>query len=275
MKIKNDVVIGVKFYHPLNEPDKVPAPGLYWYNPDKQYRFGDPVDTTKEDGQARNPLFEDSPGAFPGSNQFTGVGNTTPITNGIEIWNKADLTLGALPSAVIGTRSSTRSYTEQSLYATLGSLEARRNHIKNNLNAILNNGEWNLILAGAYSYAATSNPFSMDLPLRLQSFVFWLEMMTMAVSVDSNFDTERKFNLLNGDSSLSARDVARKAHHVLRGNDPVLGDDRSTWTFRRLGSLWEQHLHLITLNQLSMDDGGIALWMSTYRYNLYFDSGAT
>ena len=149
------VVIGVKFYYPENEPDKVPAAGLYWYDPDKQYPFGGPAEDTKS--EARNPLFEDAPGAIAGSNQFTTEADPpVALTNGIEIWNKADLTLGALLSAnITQARSQTKSYTEQRLYERLAdpggnaaqTIINRREHLKQQLRGIIDHPHFAIWMA--------------------------------------------------------------------------------------------------------------------------------
>ena len=71
---------------------------------------------------------------------------------------------------------------------------------------------------------------------RMQGFAFRLEMLTRAISVDSNLSTEGKFNLLVGEVDLDNADIFRKMSLSLNG-DIADQQPRSGWTFRKFGSV--------------------------------------
>ena len=124
------------------------------------------------------------------------------------------------------------------LYQNLGSLEARREHLKGNILSYINNPDWGLWMAGSLSAPAT-NVNNFLVVSRRQSFVFWLEMLTRAISIDGNLDTERKFNLLNGESTLDVKDVLPRIEGFVNdvGANVEYDYSRTNWNYRRLGSI--------------------------------------
>ena len=71
---------------------------------------------------------------------------------------------------------------------------------------------------------------------RLQSFAFWLEMLTRAISVDTNLQSELIFNLLDGDSGLDSSDffsyINANLGALINNNAP-----RTGWSFQGLGTV--------------------------------------
>ena len=211
-------VIAVKCYHPENEANLVPPAGIYWWNVETHYNFYGPVDRTKT--RAADPTFEGTAQAFP---QI--------------IFNNSDLTArGALP---VGNTVAT-AWVDQRLYARLGSTEARRSHIKNNIRSYIDDPSFSLYVAGVGGLFITDASTNMARSRRLQSFLLMLEMVAMAISVDVNLNTEQKFNLLNGMTTLERDVVASRIDRMVNGESGQprpLSTDRSAWTFRRLGNV--------------------------------------
>ena len=71
---------------------------------------------------------------------------------------------------------------------------------------------------------------------RNQSYMYFLEALTRAISNDDNLDSERKFNLLNGEISLPIGNVIGRIDLNLAGT--IAGSNpRANWTYLRLGSV--------------------------------------
>ena len=212
--------IAVKVYHAADEADTVPEPGFYWYDTSRQYAFRGAADPTKPGGEAADPIFPDTAQTFP-----------TTIFN---ISAAQELVDHPLP---VGNTVAV-SFTQQRLFAKLGSIEARRSHLKTNIRAYLDNRDFPLWIAGSLNEQATTTNSFLTVE-RIQSFVWWLEMLTMAISVDGNLNDERKFNLLQGESTLDAGDVISKISNFSQGpqTERLPSADRSAWTYRRMGSV--------------------------------------
>ena len=210
-------MIGVNVYHAEDEHDTVPEEGLYWYNPSTNYW----PSTAAQAGKtiAPNPSFQDpypvqsfptvifnisTAGALPAQNNV----NTTPI-----------------PSTEI--------------------ISNRRSILKRNLNMIISDPMLPAII-GLTSFAVINDlripvqssqiTLENDYPRRLQSFWTYLEMLTRAISIDSNISDDQKFALLNGETSISPWDIfeqiPRDTAQRIRGVA-----SRDGWTFNHFGSV--------------------------------------
>ena len=137
-------------------------------------------------------------------------------------------------------------------YTRLGSVSARREYFKTKLIDIISDPMLLFIIMGTTlqsSYVQKStqiDPTSslvidiiqdLDHPRRLQSFGFRLEMLTRAISVDSNLNDERKFNLLDGEISLDSGTVFAKIDRGLGSLIFNRSQPRTGWQFMRLGSV--------------------------------------
>ena len=208
-------VIAVKCYHPENEAHLVPPAGIYWWNVETHYNFYGPVNRTKT--RAADPTFEGTAQAFP---QI--------------IFNNSDLTArGALP---VGNTVAT-AWVEQRLYARLGSTEARREHLKNNIRSYLGDPDLLLLHGGMGGFGMRNAETQFERPSRFQSFLWMLEMIARAMSIDSNLESEAKFNLLNGMSTLPLDEYVIKMYGFFEPSSTALSDDRASWNFRRLGTV--------------------------------------
>lgn len=134
--------------------------------------------------------------------------------------------------------------TPQRLYQRLGTTAARREHLKGNIRAYIDNPEFPLWMARSESYPLINAHLHVITDRRIQSFLWYLEMITRAISDDQNLNTEAKFNLLNGMTTLDGPLLIKRIDYIIlewtnpqHNVPPALTTDRSTWTFRRLGSV--------------------------------------
>ena len=217
-------IIGVKAYHLPDEADTVPSAGMYWY-PWKTQVDPEPIlraaKGEPEPVQGGNPSAAADPAFEGGATQSWET-----------IYNIAtDITNHPIPTgarATVSFQADTRN-----LYTQLGSVEARRQHLKSNLRKILDDPEYHMWLLGSeYDFINDSNGAT-NLIGSVQAFVFWLEMMARAISIDSNLNTLQKFNLLNGESELPGSNII--AYHTIRSG--YLNHNKNGWTFRRFGSI--------------------------------------
>ena len=225
-------VIAVDTYHEADEADTVPPAGIYWYNTARQYAFGAAADPTKPDGEASDP-------AYPG-------GATQPFPT--TIFN-ISTTLGTTAMPVGNTVTAATSYAAQRTYALLGTLAERRAHLKQMLRDIVDHPHFAIWMANADERAGnldTSGPNIggtlrniVNLIARPQSFVVWLEMMANVINLDANLNSERKFNLLEGELGLGGYDVFTKAQSAAFGTAQITNgmSDRAQWRFHRFGSV--------------------------------------
>ena len=210
-------IIAVDVYHAADEADTVPAAGLYWYNTKTHSPFGQVAEPGKQ--VAPDP-------AYPGS-----ATQTFPQ----EIFNISSAT--ELRDHPIPTGNTVAvSFTSQRLYTRLGSLAERREHIKQNLRNYIEDPALVLWAMGSISGPA-SGAFNAVLNMRqIQSFSWWIEMMTRAISIDDNLNSERKFNLLDGESTLQPELLMPRISGFLDGTAPYTSN-RSAWNFRRFGTV--------------------------------------
>ena len=129
------------------------------------------------------------------------------------------------------------------LYQRLASLDNRRQYIKFNLLSLYDHPkrwEWAM---GGQGVANVNADTDILVGRTNQTFIYWLEMLTRVISIDDNLNTEAKFNLINGDSSLDGNDLIKNIAGFLNRSGNIFGptpdytSDRSTWDFRRLGSV--------------------------------------
>ena len=135
-------------------------------------------------------------------------------------------------------------------YANLETLDRRRDYLKEKLRIHVESPMLRFVMAGStlnpivhttteIVQPGTSNvniTVVKELARRQQGFSFWLETLARAISVDSNLQTEQKFNLLNGELGLSIGNVFKNMPLSLNG-DIADQHPRSGWDFRRFGSV--------------------------------------
>ena len=178
------VFIQVNAYYASGEEDKVPAAGLYWYNIKNHYPFGG----TPEQGKTAS--------ADPNFN--------TPQTFPIVIFNESTLTAW--------TANSATSTVPSRLYGQLGTLDNRRQYLKQLILKNVDNPMLPMWSLGMVHSPVASNATLLQIAgylKRIEIISYWLEMLTGAISVDVNLNSEQKFNLLKGECELSVRLIAR------------------------------------------------------------------
>ena len=204
-------IVAVSTYHAPNDASSVPPAGMYWYN----WQTTDLKD-------APDPAFQQE------TQVFTTIFNIS--------------TAGALP---VG--NSVASTVPARLYGQLGTTTARREFLKAKLLAHIDNRDLQFYLAGTSMplITATSRDVLRQegtiteyarMARRNQSYMFFLESLTRAISNDDNLDSERKFNLLNGEIGLPIGNVLGRIDLNLAGT--IAGSNpRANWTYLRLGSV--------------------------------------
>lgn len=200
----NRATIAVKCYHLAGQANTVPAAGVYWFDPSKSYN---PEGADPGDGRtaAPNPTFSGTTQAFP-----VLIFAPDPI------------------SPALGANTATAQVVP-SRYTQLGTLARRREIVKNRLRNIVFNNSMMMWMVGAGEAR------------HQEAFSHWLEHLVRAASIDANFDTEAKFNLLEGDSWLDPYELAYRIENdgITTGTAPPLsGVTRSAWTqYVRLGAV--------------------------------------
>ena len=204
-------IVAVTTYHAPNDASSVPPAGMYWYN----WQTTDLKD-------APDPAFQES------TQVFTTIFNIS--------------TAGALP-----TGNSVASTVPARLYGQLGTTTARREFLKAKLLAHIDNRDLPFYLAGTSMPIITQTvirQFGLNgviseyarMARRNQSYMYFLESLTRAISNDDNLDSERKFNLLNGEIGLPIGNVIGRIDLNLAGT--IAGSNpRANWTYLRLGSV--------------------------------------
>ena len=112
-------------------------------------------------------------------------------------------------------------------YTRLATTAARRETLKLALQADVFSPEMSIWLVG-------------NTEAEQSAFVRRFEMLARAISIDANFDTQAKFNLLAGEIGLDAYTVATHlSDQVIAGGGvgPLHSETRTDWQFFRLGSL--------------------------------------
>ena len=220
-KIGTDVraTIAVKCYYldyQSGAVNTVPAAGIYWYNPETHYNPELPAEMGKT--AAPNPTFEGTTQAFPVT-----IFAPDPITPALPVGNSV-----AAP-------------TIPRLYARLGSLEARRAYLKRKLLATFESNDFFLMAwddDNDLDEANFNNRMrdAMELIRTSQAYMFRVKMLALALSIDANFDTEQKFNLLNGEIGYDPQILGRHlSTYLLSTTFP--SSLISGWQFGRLGRI--------------------------------------
>ena len=140
----------------------------------------------------------------------------------VVIWNRLTNTETA---PVTNSQTAT---TFNRLYANLGTLADRRTILKDRLREIVFNNAMMMWMVGAGEAQ------------HQLSFSHWLEMMARVISIDANFDSEAKFNLLYGDIHLDPYELAFKMSNAgITGTGGALeSTTRSAWTgYIRFGTV--------------------------------------
>ena len=248
------VVIEVLAYYAKGEEDTVPSADIYWYDTRTHYRFGGPVEAGKS--EAADPHFN-TPQVFP-----------------VTIYNESKLAAWSTGNTVVSSITNTR------IFGQLGSVEARRQYLKSKLAAILDDPTRQYIMDGT-----SLPPIPQDsvvniedatgtlvtaqniLDRRKQGFLFRLEMLARAVSIDSNLSDEAKFNLIEGEIDLPIADVFSKMPQQIAGD--IAGTrPRANWHFRKISSVGAAPTYKYTVPS-TMD-----LWSTTYDANIDLGSAA-
>lgn len=226
-------VIAVTVYHAEDEQDTVPPAGMYWYNFKTHSAFGIPAPPGLQ--VAPDP-------AFPGSATQTFPQVIFNISSASELRDHPVPTGNTVPV----------SYTAQRLYRRLGTLAARREHLKSLLRGIVqhqdfalwvlnSNEEADITQDGMTGSIGTALRNIVNLIARPQSFAIWLEMMANVISIDANLNSERKFNLLAGELELGGRDVIVKAQSASFGTAQIASEsvrqNVANWKFHRFGNV--------------------------------------
>ena len=203
-------IVAVSTYHAPNDASSVPPAGMYWYN----WQTTDLKD-------APDPAFQQE------TQVFTTIFNIS--------------TAGALP---VG--NSVASTVPARLYGQLATTEARREFLKAKLLAHIDNRDLQFYQAGASMPVVTETSHSAIagatvtehavFARRNQSLMYWLEMLTRAISNDGNLDTEQKFNLLEGEIGLNIGDVIARLNPIMAATISN-SSPRSSWRYVRLGSV--------------------------------------
>lgn len=113
-------------------------------------------------------------------------------------------------------------------YDRLGTLSERRTILKHRLRDIVFSNSMPMWMIGAFDIN------------HQQSFGHWLEMMARTISIDGNFDSEAKFNLLYGDLHLDPYELASKMSNtgIIGSSGALNSNTRSAWTgYVRFGSV--------------------------------------
>ena len=229
----NRATIVVKCYYLEGEAHTVPAAGVYWFDPSKQYNpeLGDPGDGRTA---GPDPVFEGTTQQFP-----------------VLIFAPDTIT----PTLPANTASALAVPTR---YTQLATLPARRQHLRTALLQRINDARLPWILAGATlaPIAAKTTPVNLpqtgpnlrttaetiniteerELARRQQSLSYWFETLARAISVDANLNTEAKFNLLDGEVGLDTGRVFARMPLTLAAS--IAGTrTRTDWQFHRFGSV--------------------------------------
>ena len=240
-------IITVNTYHRPDEEGTIPRSGLYWYDTSKHYD-PDPIlfaakrEVTTNRTAAPNSDFTLN---TPNTQQFSTTSDISTIFNISQA--------GALPTSL---NTVTSSYTLSRVYTQLGAglsatnaLRSRRNHLKQKLQQILEHPDRIIRLMNAAENIDTtvsqSNTIANILTsiansiARPRSFVIWLEMWANIISNDGNYDSELKFNLMDGELGLSLYDLVEKPMNPAYGTAQIQGGStvRSNWHVRIFGTI--------------------------------------
>ena len=200
------------------------------------------------------------------------ISQTFPVT----IWNT--LKTGQNPPST--NTASAVSFDSQ--YTRLGSIERRREYLKEKMrNTVFDpmigpiTGFTSFRPIGEISVSAPPPPGNINLdndwPRRIQSFWTWLEMLTRAISIDSNLTSEQKFVLLDGEIGLSLWDIFERLDRDLcrqiRGSA-----SRDGWNFRKFGSVSQANSQSPWIYTAPVQ---ASLWSTTIETNIDIGSSAT
>ena len=229
------LIIGVNCYYE-EDNQTIPNAGLYYYSTKDHFDFEEVLQQMKgesTDGKTKapDPMFTNPVQQFPTQVFNIAPGGTTLSAN-----------TANPPTAV-----------SQRLYAQLGSTAARRNHLKGKLRDLLdapNLIDWlnwtfgrHVNWGTTYGNSLTAARLNVldDIIARPGSYMIFLEMMANIVSLDANLDSEQKFNLINGNLSLAARDLFILPDRNYYGTNNIhgRGGDRpvAEWTIRIFGAV--------------------------------------
>ena len=128
-------------------------------------------------------------------------------------------------------------------YAQLSTIAERRTFLKNQIHTLATDEMLPLLAMGSgipvLAFESTREfPVEYVYPFarRMQSYMYWLEMLTRAISVDTNLGTEAKFNLLAGESGLKITDIVPRLPLTLAA--AIAPQAAYTqWRFQRFGSV--------------------------------------
>ena len=214
--------IGVKCYHPLNDPSAVPSAGFYYYDTKTYYDYDPILQEAKGESTDGKQKFPTNPAGRSQSYPitiFTTSGHSLPTGNTVN-----------------------PSFTARRLYAELRTVDARQRFLKGIIQETLDHEDMPIWLVRSdydgRNTARDSIGEIANLIARPESFVIWLEMMANAVHNTTNFNSEEKFNLLHGELTLNKDDLTTKPVATygtaqIRQNHT----DVSSWSFHRFGNV--------------------------------------
>ena len=247
-------VITVNTYYLPDEESTIPRTGLYWYNTSTHYDpesifFTAKGETTTNRTAAPNSDFTKNKAPIPTTQQFdfTTVNSVSTIFN-ISRASGFPVTANSVPA----------SYTLSSIYTELGTgltaenaRIARRNYLKQKLQQLLEHPDRESRLlnvdqdipstTGLDDVSKVKSFLELLMPIieRPKSFVIWLEMWANLLFNDANFDTEQKFNLMNGELSRNFYDLIEKPTNADYGTTDIrsTSTDRTSWKIQVFGSV--------------------------------------
>ena len=154
--------------------------------------------------------------------------------------------------------------TTSRIYGSLGTTAARREYLKQLIRVNhVDHKDFQNWLAGFQYSDVTNIDSTLNLDQSRLTYWIWLEMLTRAISVNTNLEDtttpttigERKFNLLAGDASLSGVNVFNHLGSNLLDEIIESSNNRTGWTFIRLGSVADASPYTYTKPTVETDWG--------------------
>lgn len=163
------------------------------------------------------------------------VSQTFPVI----IWNTLE------DGAAQPSTNSASVLTFGSLYTRLGTVAERRSRLKLLILEMINHPNYLQWLAGGTVSTRNDEDATelLEEIQRLQTLSYFPEMLARAVSIDSNLNTQAKFNLLLGMSQLNLGQVMARAPRLLsvslstQSGQSNPTDNRNNWSFQRIGDV--------------------------------------
>ena len=221
------LIIGVNCYYE-EDNQNIPNSGLYYYSTKDHFDFEEILQIQKgesTDGKTKapDPMFTNPVQQFPTQIYNVAPQGTTLSAN------------TATPLAIITAAS-------QRLYGRLGNLTDRRNYLKTLLRNFFDYPTHLLQFDPLYGLGVRGDSDSLnnirDYFDKQRCYNLWLRMWANVISIDANFDTEQKFNLMNGELNLTPFNIIS---HAMTGTARTRifnnSGNPASWSFIRFGSV--------------------------------------